>query len=117
WCCSRNFGKSFLGAILMILKFLLYENQQIYIISSVGSQSQETFMKIERIAQQRIESTKSLKDVFSQEVVTNGNNKDGFTHNPASFNVKSYNGSEIHTLNGNPDNNRSIQLHVVCSAS
>lgn len=113
WCCSRNFGKSFLGAILMILKFLLYENQQIYIISSVGSQSQETFMKIERIAQQRIESTKSLKDVFSQEVVTNGNNKDGFTHNPASFNVKSYNGSEIHTLNGNPDNNRSKRATLV----
>lgn len=36
WCCSRNFGKSFLGAIFMILKFLLFENQQIYIISSVG---------------------------------------------------------------------------------
>jgi len=117
WCCSRNFGKSFLGAILMILKFLLYENQQIYIISSVGSQAQETFMKIEKIAQNRIDSVKSLKKVFAEEVVKSGVNKEGFTHNPASFNVKSYNGSEIHTLNGNPDNNRSMQLHVVCSAS
>ena len=47
WCCSRNFGKSFLGAIFMILKAILYENQAIYIISSVGHQSKETFSKIE----------------------------------------------------------------------
>ena len=37
WCCSRNFGKSFLGAIFMILKAILYENQAIYIVSSVGT--------------------------------------------------------------------------------
>lgn len=29
WCCSRNFGKSFLGAVFMILKAILYENQAI----------------------------------------------------------------------------------------
>ncbi len=48
WCCSRNFGKSFIGAIFMILKAILYENQAIYIVSSVGDQSKETFSKIER---------------------------------------------------------------------
>lgn len=112
-CCSRNFGKSFLGAIFMILKFLLFENQQIYIISSVGSQSQETFLKIEKIAKQRIESTKSLKDIFRNEVVTSPANQDGFTHNPASFHTTSYNGSEIFTLNGNPDNNRSKRATLV----
>lgn len=112
-CCSRNFGKSFLGAVLMILKFLLFENQQIYIISSVGSQSQETFMKIEKIAKQRIESTKSLKDIFANEVITSPANKDGFTHNPASFTTTSYNGSQIFTLNGNPDNNRSKRSTLV----
>lgn len=113
WCCSRNFGKSFLGAIFMILKFLLFENQQIYIISSVGSQSQECFLKIEKIAKQRIESTKSLKDIFRNEVVTSPANQDGFTHNPASFHTLSYNGSEIFTLNGNPDNNRSKRATAV----
>jgi len=113
WCCSRNFGKSFIGAIFMILKFLLFENQQIYIISSVGSQSQETFLKIEKIAKQRIESTKSLKDIFRNEVVTSPANQDGFTHNPASFHTLSYNGSEIFTLNGNPDNNRSKRATAV----
>jgi hypothetical protein len=97
----------------MILKFLLFENQQIYIISSVGSQSQETFLKIEKIAKQRIESTKSLKDIFRNEVVTSPANQDGFTHNPASFHTTSYNGSEIFTLNGNPDNNRSKRATLV----
>lgn len=113
WSCSRNFGKSFIGSIFMMLKFLLFENQQIYIISSVGSQSQETFMKIEKIAKQRLESIKSLKDIFRNEVVTSPANQDGFTHNPASFHTLSYNGSEIFTLNGNPDNNRSKRATLV----
>ena len=39
WACSRNFGKSFLIAVIAILKAVLYENQNIYIISSVGSQA------------------------------------------------------------------------------
>ena len=108
WCCSRDYGKSFLGGILMVLKWMLFENQSIYIISSVGSQAQETFQKIEKIAFQRIESIKSLKDVFANETVKSPSNKTGFTHNPSSFRVSSYNGSDIFTLNGKPDNNRSI---------
>lgn len=112
-CCSRNFGKSFLGSILMMLKFLLFENQQIYIISSVGSQSQETFQKIEKIAQQRIDSVRSLKDIFKFELVTSPANTTGFTHNPASFHCMAYNGSEIFTLNGKPDNNRSKRATMV----
>ena len=38
WACSRNFGKSFLGSVIMILKWLLFEGASIYIIGSVGSQ-------------------------------------------------------------------------------
>lgn len=113
WCCSRNFGKSFLGAILMVLKWMLFENQSIYIISSVGSQAQETFQKIEKIAMQRIESIKSLKDIFANETVKSPSCKTGFTHNPSSFNVSSYNGSDIFTLNGKPDNNRSKRASLV----
>lgn len=82
-------------------------------MQGILSQSQETFMKIEKIAKQRIESTKSLKDIFSNEVVTSPANRDGFTHNPASFHTVSYNGSEIFTLNGNPDNNRSKRATLV----
>lgn len=110
WCCSRNFGKSFLGAIFMILKAVLYENQAIYIISSVGDQSKETFSKIEEIVT-RIGKTsasiKSLKDIIEKETKKSPTNKTGFSHNPASYQVEFYNGSEIFTLNSNPDSNRS----------
>ena len=110
WCCSRNFGKSFLGAIFMVLKAILYENQAIYIVSSVGDQSKETFTKIEEIVL-RIGKTsasiRSLKDIVEKETVKSANNKTGFSHAQAGFHVEFYNGSEIFTLNGNPDNNRS----------
>lgn len=110
WCCSRNFGKSFIGAIIIILKALLYENQAIYIVSSVGDQSKETFSKIEEIIM-RIGKTsasiKSLKDIAEKETVKSPTNKTGFNHNPAGYHVEFYNGSEIFTLNGNPDSNRS----------
>ena len=110
WCCSRNFGKSFLGAILMILKAILYENQAIYIISSVGEQSKETFTKIEEIVLRigkTAASIKSLKDIVEKETKKSPTNKSGFSHNPAGYHVEFYNGSEIFTLNGNPDSNRS----------
>lgn len=116
WCCSRNFGKSFLGAILMVLKAILYENQAIYIVSSVGDQSKETFTKIEEIVL-RIGKTsasiRSLKDIVEKETKKSSNNKTGFGHAQSGFHVEFYNGSEIFTLNGNPDNNRSRRATLV----
>lgn len=116
WCCSRNFGKSFLGAVFMILKAILYENQAIYIVSSVGDQSKETFAKIEEIVLRigkTAASIESLKDIVEKETVKSTNNKTGFQHNPAGYHVSFYNGSEIFTLNGNPDNNRSRRATLV----
>ena len=116
WCCSRNFGKSFLGAIFMVLKAILYENQAMYIVSSVGDQSKETFTMIEEIVL-RIGKTsasiRSLKDIVEKETVKSANNKTGFSHAQAGFHVEFYNGSEIFTLNGNPDNNRSRRATLV----
>lgn len=116
WACSRNFGKSFVGAIFMILKALLYENQAIYIVSSVGDQSKETFTKIEEIVT-RIGKTsasiRSLKDIAENETVKTPTNKTGFSHNPAGYSVAFYNGSEIFTLNSNPDSARSRRATLV----
>lgn len=116
WCCSRNFGKSFLGDILMVLKAILYENQAIYIVSSVGDQSKETFTKLEEIVL-RIGKTsasiRSLKDIVEKETKKSSNNKTGFGHAQSGFHVEFYNGSEIFTLNGNPDNNRSRRATLV----
>lgn len=116
WCCSRNFGKSFLGAIFMILKAILYENQAIYIVSSVGDQSKETFSKIEEIVLRigkTAASIDSLEDIVENETVKQANNKTGFSHAQTGFHVTFYNGSEIFTLNGNPDNNRSRRATLV----
>lgn len=116
WCCSRDFGKSFLGAIFMILKALLYENQAIYIVSSVGDQSKETFTKIEEIVcriGKTSASIRSLKDIAEKETVKTPSNKTGFAHNPTGYHVGFYNGSEIFTLNSNPDNNRSRRATMV----
>jgi len=113
WCESRNAGKSFEAAVLMGLKSILYEDQDIYIVSNVGSQAQECFTKIEDIALDRINSIKSLKDIFRNEIVQSPSCKTGFSHNPVSFHVSTYNNSEIFTLNGNPDNNRSKIINSI----
>ena len=116
WCCSRNFGKSFLGAVFMLLKAILFENQGIYIVSSVGSQAQETHNKIEEIVLrvgQTSNSIASLKDIAQYEVVTSPACKTGFVHAQTGYRVEFYNGSEIFTLNGKPDNNRSKRATLV----
>ncbi len=116
WCCSRNFGKSFLGAVFMILKAVLYENQAIYIVSSVGDQAKETFTKIEEICLRigkTAASIDSLEDIIENETVKSANNKTGFSHPQSGFHVTFYNGSEIFTLNGKPDNNRSRRATLV----
>lgn len=116
WCCSRNFGKSFLGAVFMILKALLYENQGIYIVSSVGDQAKQTFEKIEELVTglgQTAASFRGLKDIPSYETVKNSSCKTGFSHNPAGFEVSFYNGSSIQTLNSKPDSARSRRATLV----
>lgn len=116
WCCSRNFGKSFLGAIFMILKAVLYENQAIYIVSSVGDQSKETFSKIEEIVLRigkTAASIRSLKDIVEKETVKSVNNKTGFSHPASGYIVEFYNGSIIQTLNSKPDNVRSRRATLV----
>lgn len=109
WACSRNFGKSFVGSVFIILKAILYEDQAIYIVSSVGDQAKETFNKIEQIVTRSgntASSIRSLLDIAEKETEKNSTNKTGFSHNPAGYTVKFYNGSTITTLNSKPDSIR-----------
>ena len=118
WCCSRNMGKSFLGSILLILIALLWEDQSIYIVSSVGAQAQETFTKIEEIVLRKGKTSSSilsLKDIVQFEVVTSPACQTGFSHAQTGFKVKFYNGSEITSLNGDFDNNRGIVWLYIAS--
>lgn len=116
WSCSRNWGKSFMISIYCILRAILYPNQNIYIISSVGNQAKETFTKIEEICLRTgrtAESIPDLKDILSAETVSNAKNTTGFKHDPASYSVEFYNGSKIFTLNSKPDNARGKRANLI----
>ena len=62
-------------------KLLLFPNFQSYILSLTAMQSQDTFLKMESIAKQQIESFAGLNDIFLGEVVSSSNH-DGFVHHP-----------------------------------
>jgi len=116
WACCRNFGKSFLIAIIAILQAVLYEDQNIYIISSVGAQAKETFTKMEEIitnSGQAASSVQGLKDIVIKEIKKSATSKNGFKHDPASYVVEFYNGSKIFTLNAKPDNIRGKRANLV----
>lgn len=119
--CSRNFGKSFLIAIIVMLKAMLYPNQSIYIVSNSGAQAQETFGKMEDIAKASINSidfedsiTGKIVDIFLNELTKNNNNSDGFVHDKSSFKVTLFNGSTIKTLNSIPKNIRGKRATLLC---
>lgn len=110
-CQCRNSGKSTISAPYLMAKALLYPNFYSYIISSNGSQAQETFLKIEKICKRQISSFTGLTDVFQNEIITSNANKDGFTHKPESFTFELFNGSKVHTLNSNYDGTRGKRSH------
>lgn len=112
WCQSRASGKTTLVAPFTMSKTILIPNYWVYIMSGVGSQSQECFMKIEKIAKREIASFTGLTDVFYNETVKSASNKDGFTHNPAGYKYHLYNGSKVESLNGAFDSNRSKRSNL-----
>lgn len=113
WAMSRNGGKS-LGASLFVMdKMMLIPNFKAYILAAVGSQSIEMFLKMEAFALKNISSFTNLNDVFQSNVVKSQANSNGWIHNPASYTVRTYGGSQCFTLNGAFDNNRSKFIILV----
>lgn len=100
WCQCRGSGKTTLAAPFIMAKSNLFPNFQTYIMAGVGSQSQEAFMKIEKIAKKEIGSFVGLTDFFLGELDTTNSKTDGFLHNPNSFSYKLFNGSRVNSLNG-----------------
>lgn len=112
WAMSRNGGKS-LGASLFVMdKMMLIPNFKAYILAAVGSQSIEMFLKMEAFALKNISSFTNLNDVFQSNVVKSQANSNGWIHNPASYTVRTYGGSQCFTLNGAFDNNRSKRSNL-----
>ena len=106
WCITRNGGKSTLSAPFIMAKGILVNGHNSYILSNVSAQSQDTFLKIEKIAKKEIASFTGLTDFFMGELVKSAANTDGFTHSQSGFNYKLYNGSSVTSLSGDVNNNR-----------
>lgn len=99
---------SLLAALFIMAKMLLIPGFKAYILAGVGSQSIELFTKMEQFAMKNIASFTNLNDVFQSNVVKSQANSTGWVHNPASYTVRTYGGSQCFTLNGAFDNNRSM---------
>lgn len=97
WLMSRNAGKTTDIGIYTMLRSHLIPFHTTYFLGNTGEQSKEVFSKIEKIARREIESFVGCTDIFMNELVKNGSTSDGFVHNPASFSMKLFNGSEIFT--------------------
>ncbi len=86
-------------AIYAMLRSILIPYHATYIIGNSGDQSKEAFLKIEKIVKKELESFLGTSDIFWDELKKNGPGSDGFTHNPASFRLEVFNGSNVNTLN------------------
>ena len=97
---------STLSAPFAMTKMMLFPNFEAFILSVTSAQSQDTFMKMEKIAKRQIESFTGLTDIFYNEIVKSASNTDGFTHSPQGFKYELFNGSKITSLSGQENNIR-----------
>lgn len=99
---SRNGGKSTLLALYAMARCVLVPGTAIYIASSSGGQSIETFNKIVSLTKRAIPSFTSLTDCFDNEL-KKSHGGDGFVRDPSSHHFELYNGSKVFTVNSNLD--------------
>lgn len=112
---SRGFGKSTVIDLILMSKDMLFCNVWTYIASGSGSQAEETFTKLEQIANDNIDEMKgSTGYIFKQEVEINNAAGDGFSHGSNGFKYTLYNGSMTQTLNSNIDRKRGFSNVGVC---
>jgi len=114
WICpnvllvaSRGYGKSSVIDIITMAHDMLMNNYWTYIASGSGSQAEQTFSTLERLANDNIDSFMgSTFNVFKNEVEIHNSAGDGFSHSSNGFNYNLYNGSYTQTLNSNIDKKR-----------
>ncbi len=99
WLMSRSSGKSYLSAPFVMTRSLLFASHHTYIMAPSGSQSVETFTKLENLAKNNIASVLGVTSFFLDETVRINSKADSFTHDKAGHHVALYNGSDINTLN------------------
>ena len=111
---SRAFGKSTVIDLMLMAKDMLFCNIWTYIASGSGSQAEQTFMTLERLANDGIDEMKnSTGYIFKQEVEIKNAAGDGFSHGSDGFKYSLYNGSFTQTLNSNIDRKRGMRGNVI----
>lgn len=112
WVESRAIGKTTESAIFIAAKLMLFSHFEAVISSGTGTQSIETFQKLEAIAKRNIASFLGATDIFENELIKTSNS-DGFIHNPASFSCQLFNGSRVRTINSAIDQQRGKRANLV----
>lgn len=116
--CSRGLGKTTVIDLSVMSKGMLFNNYWAYIASGTGSQAENTFNTLEKLANDNIDTFQgSTGKVFKNEVVIKNASGDGFSHNPSGFNYSLYNGATTITLNSNIDGNRGYRGSVIFDES
>lgn len=111
---SRAFGKSTVIDLMLMSKDMLFCNVWSYIASGSGSQAEQTFITLERIANDGIDEMRnSTGYIFKNEVEINNASGDGFSHGNNGFKYSLYNGSFTQTLNSNIDKKRGMRGNVI----
>lgn len=88
-------------------KDMLFCNYWAYIASGSGSQAEQTFNTLEKLANDNIDTfSGSSGKIFKNEIEVKAANGDGFSHSSNGFNYNLYNGSMTQTLNSNIDAKR-----------
>lgn len=125
WICpnvlivaTRGWGKSTVIGLQLMAKDSLFCNYWCYIASGTGSQAENTFMTLEKLANDNIDTfSGSTGKLFKDEVIIKSASGDGFSHNPNGFNYTTYNGSMTQTLNSNVDSRRGYRGSVIFDES
>lgn len=111
---SRAFGKSTVIDLILMSKDMLFCNVWTYIASGSGSQAEQTFMTLERLANDGIaEMRNSTGYIFKNEIEIKNAAGDGFSHGSDGFKYSLYNQSFTQTLNSNIDKKRGMRGSVV----
>ena len=114
WVCTRGLGKSTMVDIMIMAKDMLFNNYWSYIASGSGSQAEETFTTLEKIANDNIDTMLgSAGYIFKAEIEIKNASGDGFSHSSNGFSYNLYNGSFTQTLNSNIDRKRGKRGNVV----
>ena len=108
---TRGWGKSTVIDLETMAKDMCFCNYWTYIASGTGSQAEQTFTTLERLANDNIDTfSGSTGKIFKDEIKIKNAVGDGFSHSSNGFNYETYNGSMTMTLNSNIDKKRGVIL-------